>query len=198
VVYAKRKRIGSRGSSSGRVHVETDWGKECKNLVGRNFCEYHMDAFTVTDKKFLNVFRVPRVIVRQLVARLTPVLAPKQKQVRKDFIDVTERVLLALIYTSTTGGETAKNHLLTGRGASTIRESADMVASAVNTLYRAEVIRMPESDEISDMCAWFEAERGMPMCMGGLDGKHFATTAGKEDFASLTNFHGWRSMNVLG
>jgi hypothetical protein len=42
--------------------------------------------------------------------------------------------------------------------------------------YRREVIKLPDAEECNEIANAIESERGLPGCVGALDGKHFQIT----------------------
>ncbi len=87
--------------------------------------------------------------------------------------------------------------ILFGRGESTCRALVDQFASAViDVLYNE--IKLPDAGQCEVIAQHFYAERGMPGCIGAMDGKHFQICAGLADDISFKCYKGYRSLTVLG
>lgn len=65
-----------------------------------------------------------------------------------------------------------------GIGVSTVNHLLDhFTVACVTELYR-EQVRLPTLDELEISTAKILAERGLPGCIGAVDGKHFFATGG--------------------
>jgi hypothetical protein len=82
------------------------------------------------------------------------------------------------------------------RGLSTCFKTLDAFSIAVIQAY-PDAIHLPTATECEEIATNMYAERGMPGCLGGMDGKHFQITAGADDDVSLKNYKGFRSLTVL-
>ena len=84
-----------------------------------------------------------------------------------------------------------------GRGVSTGYAVLDQFVDAV-ILKFPDAIRLPDAKECECIAQALYNNRGMPGCIGAIDGKHFAIHAGKNDDSSYKNYKGFRSVSVLG
>jgi len=85
-----------------------------------------------------------------------------------------------------------------GRGTQTLLKWVDKVVNVIVDKWWREKVRFPNTEEDLKklMHESFQA-RGLPGCIGALDGKHFLTVAGGQDPAAYKNYKGKRSLNVL-
>ena len=181
---------GSLGSPMGRARKRQKYGDNGATAQGDQFVSYYFGPNrhpTVTLKRFMKLFRVPHELVEKLVLDLTPLLLPQVNRLRPDTVFPTERILLGLLFLGSTDVTTLDK--LTGRGLSTIRASCVKFCHAVVQTYLHETISIPNTaEEIKEITDWFLYNRSMPMCVGAIDGKHFAVNGGADDFDSLTNY----------
>jgi len=59
-------------------------------------------------------------------------------------------------------------------------------------------IKLPSPAECEAITQAMLRARGMPGCIGAMDGKHFEVTAGASDNISFQCYKGFRSITVLG
>ena len=84
-----------------------------------------------------------------------------------------------------------------GVGEQTVANSVDMFAAAVVRHYAHLEIKLPSAAEAFQCALDIYENRGMPACVGALDGKHFPIKAGFVDDSSYKCYKGFRSVNVL-
>ncbi len=85
---------------------------------------------------------------------------------------------------------------LFAKGLSTGYKVLDEFSSAVIEGF-PNASRLPSVNDCEATAQFMYAERGMPGCIGALDGKHFAVAAGADDNISFRNYKGFRSLTVL-
>lgn len=83
------------------------------------------------------------------------------------------------------------------RGETTCFKIEDQFAESVIDVFYNE-IKLPDAEQCEATAQHFYRERGMPGCIGAMDGKHFHITAGGGDDVSFKCYKGYRSLTVLG
>jgi hypothetical protein len=85
---------------------------------------------------------------------------------------------------------------LFAKGLSTGYKVLDEFSSAVIQEF-PDVSRLPSANDCEATAQFMYGERGMPGCIGALDGKHFPVASGDDDNISFQNYKGFRSLTVL-
>jgi len=85
-----------------------------------------------------------------------------------------------------------------GRSGATIGGCLDQFAAAICSEFMDEFIKLPDAEECKTMMADFMGLRGIPGIIGAMDGKHWKTCMGGDDEGAFKDFHGNRSLTMLG
>lgn len=132
-------------------------------------------------KRFISQFRMSRGMYHDLVLDLQDELKVAQPCVRPDPVYPWEAVAIALTNLGSPDNLLGKS-IRCGRGEQTVRKHTDRVVDAIIKLWGPQspnpAIRLPTAMELEKIMSKIEETRGLPMCMGGIDGKHFFHCAG--------------------
>jgi hypothetical protein len=199
VLAASKKKRGHIGGVSGRPWKTRNFARtSVSDKPHEIWMEYWLSDET-TAKAFQKKFRVSRAVLTRLEQGLDECLAPGGDGPRDDVVTTRECIMLALAAFGSPCFGIKDLHESTGRGGSTIRKHMDRFAEAVIHVYYLKEVKFPETaEEVLTITTWFRRHRSLPMTMGGMDGKHFTTTAGKRgNWAATKNWKGGNSLNVL-
>jgi hypothetical protein len=116
---------------------------------------------------------------------------------RVDSLTILERLCIALHRMGTTGEDESVARMY-GREQTVVAQCVDQFCSAICEEYREEVIKLPDAEQCKLYMKEFWDLRGIPGCVGAMDGKHWLTCMGAHDSLAFKDFHGNFSLTMLG
>jgi hypothetical protein len=186
----------SRGSQPGRKQNKARFlsNGNREGLRRHEWIHQHADA-----AEFRRTLRVSRATYAFLKQRLVDkgYYEEPRKRARKDALSIDERISIALARM----GTQAENESLGdsfGRSADTVSKMLDHFASGVVAEFREEFIKLPDASSCRLAMSAFMRDRGIPGCIGAIDGKHWVTCMGGDDELAFKDFHDNLSLTLLG
>ena len=166
---------------------------EARKRGHNNFMDYYLDK---SDERWMKFFRIPKPLFLLLVSEYKQAM-PKRKRCNTRALSHRERMGLALMYLGKRSGESHWVSNDTGKSRATILECVDQVCHFLVEHKLTNVITKPDAAERKTISEWFLRNRGGVGCLGGIDGKHFATTAGADQNLLYRCYKGYRSLSLL-
>ena len=102
-----------------------------------------------------------------------------RRRSRPDSITNAEAIAQALYFIGGMVEFTTQENAMVRSGSSLTR-TVDEFCEAIIARYKDEYIRLPTKEEMQECMEYLEQERGIPQCIGAIDGKHFAITNGRK------------------
>jgi hypothetical protein len=150
------------------------------------------------DTEFRRVLRVSRSTYTFLKDRLVAkgYYQDPKKRARKDAMSIDERISIALARMGTQAENESVGDSF-GRSGDTVTHVLDHFAKSVVTEFRDEFIRLPDTARCAQFASEFMNTRGIPGCIGAMDGKHWVTCMGSDDELAFKDFHDNLSLTLL-
>ena len=158
------------------------------------FLRDRSDPFGLTDKRFINLFRLNKELVQFIFQELQPLM---DDAVRISRISYQNRILTALRFFATgTYQRGVGQEYLLSISQPTVSKCVDEVSQAIQNHFGHEWIKFPnENDMATNKTAFFEY-CGMPGVIGAIDCTHVRIIAPNAEAHNFLNRKGYYSKNV--
>ena len=180
---------------SGRIHVTPKFNSD-GNATGISRINWLFDQTKTSAKEFRYHLRMTKSVFEILENNLDEHLRPSQNSFRKDTLTVREIIAISLHYLGHKG-EGQQTSEFFAKGTSTVFACIDAFCNAVCLQFSHE-IALPDASESRTLAAHILRKRGLPGCLGALDGKHFPFACSRDELLSTYRCcKGHGSVNVL-
>lgn len=165
--WEQNKPRGHIGGVPGRVSKGRSLFGDYSKLSGQNFVEYWFDReMEKSNPKWLNMFRLPKVLCEQLHYDLKQDLGPGRNS-NHTAVTAGECILIALHFLGSRSGGLERIREMCGRSPATIMNCVNKFCEAVIKTYKQKYVWLPEKDECLKIARTIEKEKRMPLCLGG-------------------------------
>ncbi|XP_049294455.1 putative nuclease HARBI1 [Anopheles funestus] len=166
-----------------------------RNLAAhRRQMRKQLDPLELSDKAFIQNFRIPKTLFNEILNKIEPLIAPKHNRglSAKEKLAITSRFLAQGSYQQGVG-----NDFIMPIGQSTFSETLDQTLEVLERKLAYAVKIDLTNDEKADARRYFYAKLPVPGVVMCVDGTHIRIVAPHDNPIQYYNRKGFYSLNAL-